>query len=311
MKTLRLLSNLLISLLLIASLFVQSTAPVSADVPVGGPSGAAAAWETIAAMDFEGAFPGSWITADNNNPGNPQYMWGPVSTRPHNGTKSGWPAARGAKGSVPTTTPTSYPPNLDTGIGFGPFSLVGATDARLTFWVYLDIESNNDSLKWLASNDGGQSWAYGGLAGSTNGWQQITYDLKNIDGKGLSLLGEPDAMVAITFQSNGANNNYEGAYIDDIVLEKQTGGPACYTLATIAEPAGAGSITASPAPNCGANQYTSGTVVTLTAKPNGSYTFHHWSDGATGSANPVQVTMNTNRTVTANFRRVFLPAATR
>jgi uncharacterized repeat protein (TIGR02543 family) len=74
----------------------------------------------------------------------------------------------------------------------------------------------------------------------------------------------------------------------------------CYVLTTI--PLGGGSISANPSPNCnGGLQYASGTPVTLTAMPNLGYSFNNWSGDASGSSNPVPVTMNEDKTVMANF----------
>jgi len=58
-----------------------------------------------------------------------------------------------------------------------------------------------------------------------------------------------------------------------------------------------GSVTKSP------NQltYNHGTTVQLTAIPNAGYQFAGWSGDATGSTNPVSVTMDANKAVTANF----------
>jgi len=42
-------------------------------------------------------------------------------------------------------------------------------------------------------------------------------------------------------------------------------------------------------------------TVSLTATPTAGYTFSHWSGDATGSDNPVSITMDNNKTVTANF----------
>jgi len=58
--------------------------------------------------------------------------------------------------------------------------------------------------------------------------------------------------------------------------------------------------TTSPAP--GVHTYASGTAVQLTAQPRGGYIFSHWSgDVPTPTQNPVTVTMNQPRTVTAHF----------
>ena len=47
--------------------------------------------------------------------------------------------------------------------------------------------------------------------------------------------------------------------------------------------------------------YSSGATVQLTATPNSGYTFASWSGDATGSVNPITVTMTANKTITANF----------
>ena len=47
--------------------------------------------------------------------------------------------------------------------------------------------------------------------------------------------------------------------------------------------------------------YSPGTQVTLTPNPANGYTFGSWSGDLNGSASPVVITMNGNRTVTANF----------
>jgi uncharacterized repeat protein (TIGR02543 family) len=47
--------------------------------------------------------------------------------------------------------------------------------------------------------------------------------------------------------------------------------------------------------------YNSGTTVQLTATPNSGYTFVSWSGDATGSVNPITVTMTANKNITANF----------
>ncbi|HAQ17724.1 MAG TPA: hypothetical protein DCR40_00650 [Prolixibacteraceae bacterium] len=47
--------------------------------------------------------------------------------------------------------------------------------------------------------------------------------------------------------------------------------------------------------------YNSGATVQLTATPNSGYVFSSWSGDATGSVNPLTVTMNANKNITANF----------
>jgi uncharacterized repeat protein (TIGR02543 family) len=53
--------------------------------------------------------------------------------------------------------------------------------------------------------------------------------------------------------------------------------------------------------------YNSGSTVVLTATPNTGYVFSSWSGDATGSTNPLTVTMNANKNITANFTAVVVP----
>ncbi|MGH7742670.1 MAG: InlB B-repeat-containing protein, partial [Candidatus Eiseniibacteriota bacterium] len=70
-----------------------------------------------------------------------------------------------------------------------------------------------------------------------------------------------------------------------------------YTLTTDVAPTGGGTINRDqPGPN-----YTPGSVVQVTAVPATGYHFDSWSGALAGSANPQSVTLDGNKTVTANF----------
>jgi hypothetical protein len=84
----------------------------------------------------------------------------------------------------------------------------------------------------------------------------------------------------------------------------------CYTLTTSANPSGSGSTGASPASNCSGGKYTSGTVVALTATANSGYAFSSWGGGATGTTNPVNVTMSGNKSVIAYFTPCYTVSTT-
>ena len=60
-----------------------------------------------------------------------------------------------------------------------------------------------------------------------------------------------------------------------------------------------GSVSAAPNPSTGS--YDDGSVVTLTATPDSGYEFTGWSGDASGMTNPVNITMDADKTVTANF----------
>ena len=76
---------------------------------------------------------------------------------------------------------------------------------------------------------------------------------------------------------------------------------AYYTLTVAASPTGSGSVTLSPS----GGRYLSGTQVTLTANPASGYSFSSWSGNASGASNPITVTMNGNKSITANFAQLF------
>ncbi|UII27141.1 T9SS type A sorting domain-containing protein [Fulvivirga maritima] len=70
------------------------------------------------------------------------------------------------------------------------------------------------------------------------------------------------------------------------------GGNTQYTVSTATN--GNGSVS-------GGGTYAEGTVVSLSAVPNSGYVFNNWSGDVSGSANPLSVTVNGNKSITANF----------
>ena len=70
-----------------------------------------------------------------------------------------------------------------------------------------------------------------------------------------------------------------------------------YTLATTVSPNEGGKITVSPqSPN-----YKTGEVVTLTPEPNEHWVFKQWDGDATGNTTPLQISMNSNKSITGVF----------
>ena len=57
-------------------------------------------------------------------------------------------------------------------------------------------------------------------------------------------------------------------------------------------------------PNPTGGTYDDGTSVTLTATPNAGYEFTGWSGDASGTTNPLTITMDADKTVTATFARI-------
>ena len=76
--------------------------------------------------------------------------------------------------------------------------------------------------------------------------------------------------------------------------------PNYYILSVSSQPQNGGTVTASPA----AGQYSPGTIVTLTAHANSGYRFTGWSGDVNSKSPTIRVTMNSDKTVTANFEKV-------
>lgn len=73
--------------------------------------------------------------------------------------------------------------------------------------------------------------------------------------------------------------------------------PATHPLSVQASPVAGGSVQVNPAGECQA----AGSQVTLTAVPAANYLFTGWSGDASGTTNPLTVTMDAAKNITANF----------
>jgi hypothetical protein len=80
------------------------------------------------------------------------------------------------------------------------------------------------------------------------------------------------------------------------VLAVQESAAAAYTLTLHTN--GSGAITRSPM----SSAYPAGFVVTVTATPDSGWYFSAWTGNASGSANPLNVTMNGNKVITGTFQ---------
>ncbi|MBI2906268.1 MAG: hypothetical protein HYX92_01290, partial [Chloroflexi bacterium] len=92
---------------------------------------------------------------------------------------------------------------------------------------------------------------------------------------------------------------------------------ARFTLTIQRQPVYGGQVSASPTPGAD-GKHASGTQVTLTVATWGPYacnptpywTFTGWGGDASGSANPLTITMDSNKTIYAYFREMFPPTCT-
>jgi uncharacterized repeat protein (TIGR02543 family) len=68
-----------------------------------------------------------------------------------------------------------------------------------------------------------------------------------------------------------------------------------YALTTVVSPSGAGYVSPS------GGEYEPGDQVTITASPASGYTFDHWSGSASANITTITITMDSDKSVTANF----------
>jgi len=165
-------------------------------------------WVVIRTENFEDSFPNQWQLY-----GDP--TWDDETYRRHAGAKSGY-----CVGST-VAPPGPYPDDANSWMCYGPFSLAGATDARVDFYRWLTTEQDYDWLYWTASID--DSLYYGWrTSGTATTWESTYFDLKTVPTLG-NLCGRSEVWIAFYFCSDGSSS-YEGAYVDDITLRKYTSG---------------------------------------------------------------------------------------
>jgi hypothetical protein len=170
-------------------------------------------WYTIMTEGFEGAFPsGSWALS-----GNP--TWDDDDYKPYSGSRSAWCARGGSLGLDPQYS--YYPNNMNAFMTYGPFSLSDAVDAELLFYYWNRSELNYDKLFWGASTNGTNFYGTA-VSGDSGGWIYVNFDLTNVYTLG-NLTGHSNVWIGFQFTSD-ATNVSDGAFVDNIVLQKNIGG---------------------------------------------------------------------------------------
>jgi len=103
---------------------------------------------------------------------------------------------------------------------YGPFSLADATAATMTLKYWLNSEEGFDELLWGASVDGSWFWGYVD-SGDSSGWKDGSLDFSDVPTLG-DLRGESQVWVGIRFLSDEGVVYAEGAYVDNILIRKNT-----------------------------------------------------------------------------------------
>jgi len=194
-----------------AGVFARRTAALhvvsqSDDAKAQLPTSPPEAWQWICSESFEGGFPATNWTLY----GTP--TWDDTNYAALAGSWSGWCAASGVSPS------SGYPNNMDAWMIYGPFSLAGATNAQVNFWYKNVSEADHDYLQWMASTDGINFYGTQ-TSGSQSTWTTAAFDLTSVPVLG-NLCGQSQVWFALRFVSDGSGSGLPGAYVDEIVIQK-------------------------------------------------------------------------------------------
>src|SRR5215475_2067141 len=179
-----------------------------------------------------------------------------------------------------------------------PVATAGATTIG---WAHSGANRLAHSLASLAPSNGGTANCTLSVATSGPG------TVSESPGGGTFACGTSVTLTA-TPSAGGAFNGWTGGFTSTanpltVTLVANASITANFTENTVGSftlttnVSGSGTITRNPE----AASYANGTVVTLTANAASGSNFAAWSGDVTGTSNPVTVTMNANKTVTASF----------
>lgn len=216
--------------------------------------------------------------------GGESVPWVEDFTKSNGTTSDGAPTSWTATRSSGTFEVNGNRLMLNNGGSEGVFTTGEIDISGLTVDVSLDmvseggLESNQDYVKLFKKVDGGSEV----LVDEKWGVQSST----TLSGSGIN--GSTLELVIRGYVSYGD----EYYYLDNLSVTSGGSSPTTYTLTTSA-------TNGSVSPSGGT--YNDGTVVTLTASPNTNYVFSGWSGDLSGTTNPANITMNSNKNVTADF----------
>lgn len=167
----------------------------------------AATWKVIEMEKFESSWPDSlWAIRDRNGPDvGGVVVWDDNSQRAHQGSWAAHPSDGGP-----------YPNLVDTFMRYGPFSLVGALNANVSFWYWLDTEAGYDEFGWQYSCNDGKTWTRTQVSGSRTTWTNVIVSLK-------PCLGKAKVFVRWTFESDYSNPSSAplGVWVDTVKIQKR------------------------------------------------------------------------------------------
>ncbi|MCP4123178.1 MAG: hypothetical protein GY751_15600, partial [Bacteroidetes bacterium] len=165
----------------------------------------------------------------------------------------------------------------------------GYDEIKVDFSYYVVSFDNSNEDFWLQlSTDGGATFT------TVEEWNRDD-EFVNNERKYDSVIipGPFTTNTALRFRAD-ASGNSDWVYLDDIDILGCPGSGG-YTLTTSVN--GNGTVMLNPP----GGTYSAGTQVTLTANPDSGTQFNFWSGDASGSVNPLTVTVTSNMSISANF----------
>ncbi len=166
---------------------------------------------------------------------------------------------------------------------FPPGNLSAATES--------DTQIN---ISWTDNSDNEDGFKIERKTGTVGTYTQLATVGANVTGY---VVTDLSANTEYYFRIRAYNSAGKSGYSNEANATTKSAGTVTYTLTTNVSPSDAGTVTKNP----DQTTYTAESQITLTATANSGYKFSSWSGAATGTTNPTNITMNTNKSVTATF----------
>jgi pectate lyase len=160
--------------------------------------------------------------------------------------------------------------------------------------------SGADSISTTITTRSANAWVVDVVgSGNSGSFTQGSGQTERTDIAASGMTGATSSKPVATAGTTTMSWTHSGAnrLAHSLVSLASSGGGTVGPFALTTSVSGSGTIARNP----NAATYPAGTVVTLTATPAAGFTFAGWSGDLSGSANPNQIVMNADRSVTANF----------
>jgi|GEM_PF-2685566 len=175
-------------------------------------------WETILYDNFEQPYPETYGWERYANIGNYTWTGENFNVQAFDGEKSIWCAGKALNGAPSLTPEDGYPAGMDAISSYGTFDLTGALAADVSLYYWYEMLGTD---KFEVLINAGAGWKGYEFTGYSGGWTYGQFDLTDWPVYG-NLLGHSNVEFAVRFRSSGPGINAKGAFVDNVVIRKQT-----------------------------------------------------------------------------------------